>query len=91
MDKPKLVKLVQTCFACPSQWEGKLDDGRMIYIRYRWGVLSISVSPEPTDDIMDAVGGEEIFGTIMGDGFDGYLEEAKLMPILKNFFEIDLQ
>lgn len=33
--------LTQTCGACPSQWEGELEDGRMLYIRYRWGYLSI--------------------------------------------------
>jgi hypothetical protein len=46
----KLTSIEQTCLACPSQWEGKLKSGRMIYVRYRWGTLNICVSKFPTDD-----------------------------------------
>ncbi len=76
----KVDSIVQTCPACPSQWEGTLDDGRMIYIRYRWGRLSVRVSPEPTNDIGDAVRGDEIHASIVGEsGWDGSitLDEVK--------------
>lgn len=43
----KVVKLIQTCTACPSQWEGKTDDGKSVYIRYRWGQLTVNVDNEP--------------------------------------------
>jgi hypothetical protein len=33
--------LEQTCFACPSQWEGETVDGKKFYIRYRFGWLSL--------------------------------------------------
>jgi hypothetical protein len=29
--------------ACPSMWEGELSDGRHVYVRYRWGAISIEV------------------------------------------------
>lgn len=78
----KVVEIKRTCEACPSQWEGKLSDGRMIYVRFRWGSLNISVSPKPTDDIMDAVGGEHVFGTdLLGHPLDGYMEYSKLKEI----------
>jgi hypothetical protein len=37
---PKVVALKKTCIACPSQWEGALKDGRVVYARYRHGELS---------------------------------------------------
>jgi hypothetical protein len=33
--------LRQTTVSSPSQWDGRLTDGRPIYIRYRWGQLSV--------------------------------------------------
>jgi len=83
----KIIKLIKTCDACPAQWEGKLEDGRMLYFRYRYGHLSVRISPEVTDDIMDAVDGEEIFGTFIGDELDGSMSEEELLkaitPMLK--------
>jgi hypothetical protein len=48
----KVVALKKTSLACPSQWEGVLEDGRVIYVRYRWGELSVGVG----DDVDEAVG-----------------------------------
>jgi hypothetical protein len=31
-----VTRLVHTCLAAPSQWEGRTHDGRPIYVRYRW-------------------------------------------------------
>ena len=42
MDLPQVIFLEQTCGACPSQWEGKLADGRGIYIRFRYGRLTLT-------------------------------------------------
>jgi len=36
-----LEELKRTCFACPSQWEGKLADGLRIYVSYRCGTLRL--------------------------------------------------
>lgn len=33
-----------TCSVCPSQWEGKSEESRPIYIRYRYGWLSVEFS-----------------------------------------------
>jgi hypothetical protein len=45
----KLTQIVRTSFACPSQWEAKTSDGHGVYVRFRWGILSIEVSDEPTE------------------------------------------
>lgn len=70
----KITEIEQTCLACPSQWEGRLENGRTFYIRYRWGGLSVRVSPEPTEDVGAAVNGEEVFyANVSKDGFDGFI------------------
>ncbi len=76
-----ITNIVQTCGACPTQWEATLDSGHMLYIRYRWGYLSIRISPKKTKDIYKAVGGEEIYGEQLGDGYDGCLSDAELHKI----------
>lgn len=32
-----LVRVIQTCLACPSQWDAWDADGRYYYLRYRYG------------------------------------------------------
>lgn len=83
----KVVSLKQTCSACPTQYEGKLDDGRMIYVRYRWGYLSIRVSPAPTNNVMDAVEGEEVFGKGMGGDYDGFTLYKEIIEATFLFIE----
>lgn len=58
--KPRVTSLAQTCFACPSQWEGRSIDGRRIYIRFRNGWLTVDVDgvgvfgeAAPGDGVMD--------------------------------------
>ena len=73
--------LVQTCSACPSQWEFRTFENRPVYVRYRWGYLSIRIGYKNAD-IDDAVSGLEIYGEDLGDEWDGFLEEEKLLEIL---------
>jgi hypothetical protein len=40
---PKLVALKRTTWACPTQWEGELEDGRTLYARCRHGELSVGI------------------------------------------------
>lgn len=56
-----IIELTQTCYACPSQWEGKLSDGRMIDIYYRSDHLNISLSRKATENLSEAIRGELIF------------------------------
>lgn len=79
----EIIKVNRTCSACPSQWELTLKDGRMIYVRYRWGMLSIRISPDPTTDIGDAVGGEELIHEQLGDDLDGCIEYHEIGQYLK--------
>ena len=62
-------------------------DGRMLYVRYRWGALSIRVSLRETDNIMDAVDGKEVIRERVGSGFDGYLSDNAMRQYLKTALE----
>lgn len=44
-DQPIVVEsITMTCGACPTQWEGHTNDGKSVYVRYRWGYLSVDVN-----------------------------------------------
>ena len=61
-----IKELRQTCSASPSQWEGADNEGNSIYVRYRWGHLSIEKN------------GEEILGKQLGHHLDGRLAYDEL-------------
>lgn len=64
-----LTELTMTCSACPSQWDALTTDGRRLYIRYRWGTLTVSHE------------GEVLFQKRIGDAFDGVLSEDEMLRV----------
>ncbi len=42
-----IVKAVQTCLSCPSQWDAWTDTGQYLYLRFRHGVGSVEEQPGP--------------------------------------------
>lgn len=84
MSEPrKVVWLAQTCGGCPAQWEGQIEDGRVLYVRYRYGRLTIQQSAQPSDDLLDAVGGEFLMDESTGGEWDGWMEEAEMLRYLE--------
>lgn len=69
-------ELLMTCGACPSQWEGVTDEGKRLYIRYRWGYLRIDL-----DD-------ETIYGSQVGDEMDGYMDYKELKSLTKDILDL---
>src|SRR5690349_3612066 len=39
----KVVRVRQTCFACPSQWDAWDENGTYLYLRYRYGSGTVSL------------------------------------------------
>jgi len=68
-----------TCWACPTQAEVRLASGHMAYFRYRFGVCTIQVSPEPTEDVMDAVCGPTVHQKSTGGAWDGVMDFTEVM------------
>jgi len=90
----QIVKLEKTCESCPTQYEGiiKTPKGtRPLYIRYRWGYLSIRVGMLNSEDIMDAVRGIEVIGVQLGDWFDGKLEKRRIMQYIDSLCSLDIE
>jgi len=83
----KISKLIRTCTACPSSWEGKTDDNRDVYIRFRWGDLSVRLG-EPGIDYLSNNSKKTIFdmsavlGEQISDPLDGLLEYYELQSLL---------
>lgn len=64
----RILSIKCTCKACPSQWEGYDENGKLVYIRYRWGFLDISYWNES----------RQIYGKQIGDPLDGTLSYEQL-------------
>jgi len=85
----RIKNLICTCSGHPSQWEGKTEKNEAVYIRYRWGHLTINLS-KSGGDIEDAVlNGKLIHSEQIGDDFDGEMSPTELQKIIKenNLFE----
>jgi hypothetical protein len=85
--RPKVVGLKRTCTACPSQWEGTLEDGRVIYARYRHGALSVGIGDDVDQAVHNGWTDDAIYADYVGDGFDGYMDFEELRTHLYGLLE----
>lgn len=58
--------------SCPSQWFARDEHGNQVYIRYRYGYLSVSLYGENI----------ELWGARIGDNLDGVLSTRALLAVL---------
>jgi hypothetical protein len=80
----KVVKVMKTCGAFPAQWEGKTEDGKDVYVRYRWGNLRVHVA--------NVTGEDALYGTCVvdesyGDELCGELSYGELKELTKDVME----
>jgi hypothetical protein len=69
------MNIVQTCTACPSQWEITLDDGRALYVRYRYATLTV-------DEMNDGKIGRQLFCKEVGDNpLAGVMDTAEMLHL----------
>ena len=82
----KVENLEQTCEACPSQWEFTTDNGRPVYVRYRWGFLTVYINESG-----NAIDGTVLFCKKIGHGFDGTITwkeiEEKYMNEIDKYYQ----
>lgn len=76
----KVVSLTQTCSACPSQWEGRTDDDRPVYIRYRWGHLGIEIGEPGWETNLCKWPGNGTYHSVYesGEDMDGFMKFSEL-------------
>lgn len=70
----KAKHVVQTCFACPSQWN-VYTNGPTLYVRYRYGWLSAATRE-------DGCVGEDFFGAHVGDDLSGVMSTSEMQDFL---------
>jgi hypothetical protein len=59
-----LARVVETCLACPSQWDAWTVDGQYLYLRYRFGIGTVDAYDTSDNEVW----------TRIPDGADGRFE-----------------
>jgi len=73
----KIAALEQTCDACPSQWEGTLEDGTAFYVRYRGARLRIGFG----ETVGAAIDQMDAYTRILSnEPLDGYIRWNEVLP-----------
>lgn len=84
----KVVNCYQTCTACPSQWEGTIEGGDALYIRYRSGRLAVSVGPTLDDAVWpDGTTGHYLLQIDHGDDLAGYMNTQTMQRLTSHVLE----
>jgi hypothetical protein len=84
---PTVTSLTKTCPGCPSQWEGTLDDGRVMYARYRWGGLSVGLGKGLDEAVENSWSEDSLFDEHLGDGLDGFMSSDELRMHLSGLLD----
>lgn len=74
----QIVELVNTGVACPTQWDAKDSEGRVLYIRYRWGHLSVRRAPTEAPGDPWHPNSKVIFGKQLADDLHGCMSDEEL-------------
>lgn len=83
----RVVALKKTSLACPSQWEGTLEDGRAIYVRFRWGELSVGVGNHVDGAVRNATSDDAFYADPVSGGLDGYMDFEELKAHLHGLLD----
>ena len=83
----KIKNIVQISDVCPAQWEARTMDDRPVYIRYRFGELSVGVG-EPGASIESAASfRKEIFRKKIGGNYSGVISWNEVAPYITDCIE----
>jgi len=74
----KILHLAHTGHASPSQWHGRTEDNRKVYIRYRHGRLSVRIGKPGSHDHPI-----EIYHEYIEKENDGYIEWKEIKKRIK--------
>lgn len=81
----RVVSLVRTCLASPSQWEGELEDGRAVYIRYRGGHFSVRLGWSIDEAIVNH---QSFYQAELGEWLDGWMSNDDLREELAGVLDL---
>jgi hypothetical protein len=83
----KVLPLKKTRLACPSQWEGDLEDGRAVYARFRHGHLSVGIGGTVKEAVGNAMSDQAPYEGDIGDRSDGFMDFDELKAHLRGLLE----
>ena len=86
-EKVKVVEVEQTCGGWPAQWEGRTDDGRWIYARYRHGCLGIGVGATLDEAVVASFSDDALVSKQIGERLDGEMSWAELRHLTAGVIE----
>jgi len=81
--------LEKTCTACPAIWEGRTDDNKYIFIRYRWGSLRALVGKTQGETYENANIFDDcdcVYLNQVGEELDGDMSTKQMEKILFKHF-----
>lgn len=83
----RIVTIRCTCGACPTQYEGTLDDGNAFYFRYRWGFAEVGIAPTHDQAVEATFGGGPHFsrGRQIGGEYAGWMEPEDVHKLLREW------
>lgn len=84
---PKVVALRQTSSVAPAQWEGELDDGRVLYAHYRRGQLNVGIGKDKDEAIGNSFPGKTLLSKYLGGELDGAMDFEDLRAQLYGLVE----
>ena len=70
-----------------QQWEGELDDGRSLYVRYRHGLLRVGAGEGLSEAIKNSAPETALHCERLGDRFDGVMNYEELRERLRGVLE----
>lgn len=77
-ENPALVRVVQTCLACPSQWDAWDAEGQYYYLRFRSGRGSVETA-ESANAYRSSGPLTQVAGFRHGDPLDGSMGLAEFL------------
>jgi hypothetical protein len=75
----ELARVVQTCLACPSQWDAWTTDGQYLYLRYRWGIGTVDAYDSFNSDTWEDFADGNVTRFELGGRYDGDIELADFL------------
>jgi hypothetical protein len=84
--RERIASLDHTCEACPSQWEGTLEDGTAFYVRYRGARLRIGFGQSVMAAITHACGPAPAVSEVLNEvePLDGYITWEQVLPLFNS-------
>lgn len=86
-DLKRIKYFSRTCLACPSQWEGSLEDGNFVYIRYRGAKFKAYIAPNEREWLEDCEKYKIYELDTKQDQYDGYMPDDVMKWLLGFVFD----